>query len=83
MADAIIYAAGNPDLYPIEYYDSNSGAYEGIIPQMLADFADESGYDFSYYRAEQGDLREELGRNRNAVHDRNTVQSAWRNGTWH
>ena len=63
MADAIIYAAGNPDLYPIEYYDSNSGAYEGIIPQMLADFADESGYDFSYYRAEQGDLREELGRN--------------------
>ena len=63
MADAIIYAAGNPDLYPIEYYDSNSGAYEGIIPQMLADFADKSGYDFSYYRAEQGDLREELGRN--------------------
>ena len=63
MADAIIYAAGNPDLYPIEYYDSNSGAYEGIIPQMLADFADESGYELSYYRAGEGDLREELGRN--------------------
>ena len=63
MADIIIYAAGNPDLYPIEYYDGDGEGYDGIIPQMLADFADESGYELSYYRAGEGDLREELGRN--------------------
>ena len=25
----IIYAAGNPDLYPIEYYDAESQTYQG------------------------------------------------------
>lgn len=63
MADAIIYAAGNPDMYPIEYYDRDGQGYEGIIPQMLKEFSAKSGYDFSYYRADEGDLRDELGRN--------------------
>ena len=33
-ADAV-YVAGNPDFYPIEYYDEESGSYEGIMPEML------------------------------------------------
>ena len=28
----IIYVAGNPDLYPAEYYDAQSGTYQGAIP---------------------------------------------------
>ena len=63
MADIIIYAAGNPDLYPIEYYDSDTESYVGIIPEMLKEFSREHGYEFSYYRADEGDMREELGKN--------------------
>lgn len=63
MADIIIYAAGNPDLYPIEYYDRDTESYVGIIPEMLKEFSREHGYEFSYYRADEGDMREELGMN--------------------
>lgn len=63
MAGGIIYAAGNPDLYPIEYYDTETESYEGVIPDMLEEFGKSSGYDVSYYRADEGDLREELGQN--------------------
>ena len=30
-----IYVAGNPDLFPMESYNKESGAYEGIIPEVL------------------------------------------------
>ena len=36
---AIIYVAGNPDLYPMEYYDPESGTYQGAIPDFLAALA--------------------------------------------
>lgn len=28
-----VYIAGNPDLYPIEYYDSEQQCYRGILPE--------------------------------------------------
>ena len=40
MAEKVlIYVAGNPDAYPLEYYDDDTGTYEGIIPQMLRSFS--------------------------------------------
>ena len=46
----IIYVAGNPDLYPAEYYDAQSGTYQGAIPNFLRAFAEEYGYDLRYLR---------------------------------
>ena len=33
---AVLYEAGNPALYPAEYYDPRTGAYEGALPALLA-----------------------------------------------
>ena len=59
----IIYVAGNPDLYPAEYYDAQSGTYQGAIPDFLRAFAEEYGYDLRYLRPGEEDLREELAKN--------------------
>ena len=60
---AIIYVAGNPDLYPMEYYDAESGTYQGAIPDFLASFAQEYGYDLRYFQPGPEDRRETLADN--------------------
>ncbi|EJX00657.1 membrane or secreted protein [gut metagenome] len=30
-----VYVAGNPNWYPVEYYDKESKSYEGILPELL------------------------------------------------
>ena len=59
----IIYVAGNPDLYPAEYYDPKAAGYQGAIPDFLRAFAEEYGYDLRYLRPGEEDLREELAKN--------------------
>ena len=61
-AGGLIYIAGNPDLYPLEYYDPDAGTYQGTIPSVLAQFAQESGYDLQYYQPGATDRRAELER---------------------
>ena len=63
MDGAIIYVAGNPDLYPIEYYDPESESYQGAVPEFLAEFAEEYGYDLRYFQPGAEDRREELAEN--------------------
>ena len=58
MAGSTIYVSGNPELYPLEYYDSAGNAFEGAIPEMLGDFAEKSGYEIIYYEADGKDHRE-------------------------
>ena len=58
--EAIIYVAGNPDLYPLEYYDPESQTYEGAIPSFLRQFASEYGYDLRYYQPGEKDQRKDL-----------------------
>ena len=59
----IIYVAGNPSLYPLEYYDAQQGDFVGTLPDFLQRFAQEYGYDLRYYRPGTEDLREELAQN--------------------
>ena len=64
MEDKItIYIAGNPDAYPIEYYDKESQAFKGVIPSLLEDFSKQSSYDIIYYDADSKDNREDLAKN--------------------
>lgn len=60
---SLIYVAGNPDAYPLEYYDEATGTYQGVIPQLLARFSEESVYDVVYYSPQAKDQREHLAKN--------------------
>lgn len=61
-ADAV-YVAGNPDWYPVEYYDEETGAYEGVLPRVLEVVSERMGVDFAYVHAGPEDLRERLAAN--------------------
>lgn len=62
--EEIIYVAGNPDLYPIEYYDPESQTYQGAVPEFLARFAQEYGYDLRYLQPGSEDRRVDFAVNR-------------------
>ncbi|MGI6069647.1 MAG: EAL domain-containing protein [Blautia sp.] len=55
-----IYIAGTPDEYPFFYYDKTEKTYEGIVPEILEQAAEESGLRLSYIYASSKDRREEL-----------------------
>ena len=59
----LVYVAGNPDFYPVEYYDPSSGSFQGLIPRLLADFSAESKYELIYYPLENSDRREAMAEN--------------------
>lgn len=59
-----IYVSGAPDLYPIEYYDSEAEAYLGILPECLEQVAEETGLSFAYLRGGQGDQRKRMAENK-------------------
>lgn len=56
----LIYVAGNPDAYPLEYFDKDTQTYAGVIPELLAEFSDQSTYEIVYYEADGTDHQEEL-----------------------
>lgn len=64
MEKVLVYIAGNPDAYPVEYYDALSGTYQGLIPELLRNFSQETGYDIQYYEAGKEDRREQLASSR-------------------
>lgn len=59
----IIYAAGNPGAYPLEYYNSDTESYCGVIPSLFEEFSAQSPYQISYYRPSSSDSRWELCEN--------------------
>ena len=63
MGEIIIYAAGNPDLYPLEYYNSETMTYEGVIPSLLESFSEQTEYQVIYYKPGEKDLRAHLEKN--------------------
>lgn len=64
MEEIIIYVAGNPDLYPIEYYDADTETYQGVIPELLNQFSKQSNYKIKYYNKGRKDERTQLSANR-------------------
>ncbi len=64
MGKAVIYVAGNPDSYPVEYYDAREGIYKGMIPRLFQEFSEGWDYDIRYYEPGEEDLREPLARDR-------------------
>ena len=64
MEEIIIYVAGNPDAYPVEFYDSDTGTYQGMIPGLLEAFSEETGYEIRYLEPGERDRREHMAENR-------------------
>lgn len=64
MEPYIVYIAGNPNAYPLEYYDPDFQAYRGVIPELMERFSQESEYDVRYYAPDEGDQRAQLAANR-------------------
>lgn len=65
MEKSLIYVAGNPSLYPIEYYDSETDSYQGVIPELLQRFAEEyDEYEIRYYDAGREDERAQMAASR-------------------
>ena len=85
-AGKLIYVAGNPDLYPIEYFDQKTDTYKGVIPSLLAQFSHEGVYRFVYIRPDKADQRAEMMTNRQAelisacTPADGFTQAAWKNG---
>ena len=61
-ADAV-YVAGNPAFYPIEYYNEESGAYEGILPEILEKVSEKTGMDFVYVSGGRNNSQKNLAEN--------------------
>lgn len=58
-----IYIAGNPDLYPVEYYNTETECYEGILPEIYKRISDNTGISFSYIGAGKENRQKELCKN--------------------
>lgn len=59
-----VYIAGNPDAYPIEYYDAEAKEYRGMLPALYRRISEESGIDFTYVSAGRADQQVRLAKNR-------------------
>ena len=42
-----VYVAGNPDLFPFEYYDTRSDSYQGILPELYNRFPKQPDWNLS------------------------------------
>ena len=43
-----VYVAGNPDLFPFEYYDTRSDSYQGVLPELYKQISQNTGLEFVY-----------------------------------
>ncbi len=58
---ANFYVVGNPDCYPYEYYNAETGNYEGLLPRILGEIAAENGFSLLYFTS--SDSRQGLAEN--------------------
>lgn len=58
-----IYVGGIPDAWPVEYYDKESGTYQGVIPDLLRTAGEAAGFTVSYIQPSGEDTRLELAGN--------------------
>lgn len=62
-AEDVIYMAGMPDPWPLEYYDSQSKSYQGVLPDILEEAAAQSGLGIHYVDPSETDNRLKLAEN--------------------
>ena len=58
-----VYVAGNPDLFPFEYYDTRSDSYQGILPELYKQISQRSGLEFVYIRPGMLNQQSRLAKN--------------------
>ena len=58
-----IYVAGNPDLFPVEYYSEESKMYEGVMPEIFEIISEKTDRDFVYVSAGKKNQQKELAKN--------------------
>ena len=58
-----VYVAGDPDGFPMEYYNDVTGKYEGIMPDALEIVSEKTGLDFVYISGGAEDQRRRLLKN--------------------
>lgn len=72
---SVIYVAGNPDLYPIEYYDSSANQYLGLMPDIYRLISEQTEYSFKYIYPGNTSDQERMAKNGQAE-----IISAYRDG---
>lgn len=60
-SEAVIYVAGNPDHYPMEYFDKKDHTFKGLVPDLLQIISKKTGIEFIYMDEKVG--RENLIKN--------------------
>lgn len=58
-----VYIAGNPDAYPLEYYNADKEAFCGVFPDVLNAVSEKTGISFTYIYASGRNQQKELARN--------------------
>lgn len=58
-----VYIAGNPDMYPLEFYNEKTECYEGILPKIYEQISKQTKIDFTYVSADSEDRQKELCEN--------------------
>ena len=58
-----VYVAGNPDLFPFEYYDAWSDRYQGILPELYKQISESTGLEFVYIRPGMVNQQNRLAKN--------------------
>lgn len=58
-----VFVAGNPDLYPIEYYDSSLKQYCGLMPDIYDILSENTGYRFIYINEDGSNVQQRMAKN--------------------
>ena len=58
-----VFVAGNPDLYPVEYFDEKTKRYDGVLPRLYERISRETGINFTYIYSSSEDQQTYLVKN--------------------
>ena len=58
-----VFIAGNPDMYPLEYYDPALNKYRGVLPELYEKISEETGISFTYIYTSSQNKQEYLANN--------------------
>ena len=58
-----VYVAGNPDLFPFEYYDTRSDSYQGVLPELYKQISQTTGLEFVYIHPGMNNQQNRLAKN--------------------